>query len=105
VKNVKLLLLLRSGVQGVVLVIYNNCWGHCTYHDPVACFLPSLFFKYNFIFCVEKRIKKTKLILVLYKYANKKAEHAVLLRNTQTRRQRSIVRLGNLKTNEQAKNF
>jgi hypothetical protein len=81
------------------------CWAHCSYQDPVACFLPSLFFTYNFVFCVEKRIRKTKLMLVLYKYANKKAEHAVLLRNAQTRRQKSIVRLGNLKTNKLAKNF
>jgi hypothetical protein len=45
---------LRDG--GVQCCPYTR-WAHCTYRDPMACFQPSLSFKYIFL-CVKKKCKE-----------------------------------------------
>jgi hypothetical protein len=49
-----------------------TCWAHCTYQDPVTCFQPSLFFKYNIIFCIEKpflRLPQTFSIVCFFPFS------------------------------------
>jgi hypothetical protein len=49
------------GSGGVQYCTYTR-WAHCTYQDPVACFLPSPFFKYSIVV-----LKKTNRFLSAYR--------------------------------------